>query len=147
MIFDIMGTFSDLSFVIQVMAVVLIITWLYTRTQGNSLLFGGGLVLVAYLLLNYPFILYPLFFVAFIFFVMGGQLQFVLDFGVAGILQILGFHEGDHDEARYQKLQQKMYKGIKLSEEDIQFMKRQAEVKASGEEQINKHLESSRGVF
>jgi hypothetical protein len=147
MIFDIMGTFSDLSFVIQVMAVVLIITWLYTRTQGNSLLFGGGLVLVAYLLLNYPFILYPLFFVAFIFFVMGGQLQFVLDFGVAGILQILGFHEGDHDEARYQKLQQKIYKGLKLDDDEVAFMKRQAEKKGEAEEQLNRKLGSSGGAF
>jgi|GEM_PF-3398447 hypothetical protein len=147
MLFDIMGTFSDLSFVIQVVAIVLIITWLYTRTQGNPLLFGGGIVLIAYLIFNYPWALYPIFFLAFIFFVMGGQLQFVLDFGVAGILQILGFHEGDRDEARYQKLQQKIGKGEKLSEEEILFMKKQAELRAQGEEQVRKHLESSRGVF
>jgi hypothetical protein len=151
MILDIFGTFSDLMFVVHVIAVVIIITWLYTTTRGNSFFFAAGLMIVAYLLLAYPWALYPIFVVAFVFFVMGGQLQFVLDFGVAGILQILGFHEGNSEETRYQKLQQRVYKGVKLSEEDIQFMQRHAKLQAQGEAEMSNFREredlQQRGAF
>lgn len=150
MIFNVFGTFSDIAFVVQIIAVVLIVSWLYVRVRGNALFFGGGLILLAYLLFVYPWALYPIFFVAFVFFVMGGQLQFVLDFGVAGILQILGFHEGNGDQIRYQKLQERISKGLKLSEEDIQFMKRQSDQQAQGEAQLNRELErygGGRGEF
>lgn len=129
-LFDILGFFSDIGFVIKIMALAYLIFWLYLTFRESQFLFGVAAIVASYFMLTsaIPTILLIVAFLVFV--VMGNQLQMLLLFGVFPLARFVGIElEPDRVAAmEAQKAEQAMAKaqqGMALSMEEQKLLERQ----------------------
>ena len=113
-IFDIFTFFSDIGFVIKIMALAYIIFWLYLTFRDSQMLFGLGAIIASYFMLTsaIPLIFIVVIFIVFV--VMGNQLQMLLMFGVFPVTRFFGL------ELDPQQLEQREMQQLQAAEQKLQ---------------------------
>ena len=124
---DIFSFFSDIGFVIKIMALAYIIFWLYLTFRDSQMLFGLGAIIASYFMLTsaIPLIFIVIIFIVFV--VMGNQLQMLLMFGVFPVTRFLGIELDPQyiEQKEMQQLQaaeQKLQAGQAISMEEEQLL-------------------------
>lgn len=127
--------FGELSFVIKLMVFVYMLYWLHMTIGDSTILFGISGVIAAYFILfmGIPTIVLVIIWV--FFFVLGGQLQQAIWFGLGPLLStikgrdvigpIMSGQVAEYEEQYFfQQLNKKMARGEALTEEEINFLKK-----------------------
>ncbi len=140
--------FGDLAFVIKIMVFSYVLYWLFIVFREQQLLLGLVAVIAAYFMFVHAVSVTILVLLFFVFIVMSGHFQFIIDMGVLPIMGMFGFHEAGHgqgEEMKMQEIQKKMQEGVSLSSEEIDLFKKQQEKQDRYNESAHRMLSSGFG--
>ena len=139
MAFEVFQFFTDIGFVIQIMALAYIIFWLYLTFRESQVLFGISAIIASYFMLTValPTVLVVIVFILFV--VMGNQMQMLLMFGIEPVLGFLGIHITERgkmevEQNRMMGIQKKVEQGQMLSQQEEQFLMKQQQHSAAMEQ-------------
>ena len=130
MALEIFQFFTDIGFVIQIMALAYIIFWLYLTFRESQVLFGITAIIASYFMLTValPTVLVVIVFILFV--VMGNQMQMLLMFGLFPVLSFFGIHldpnsKAQAEQTHMQELNEKITKGEMLNQQEERFLMEQ----------------------
>ena len=125
----ILDTLSDMAFVIKILTFAYLLYWLFIVFREQQMLLGIATIIAGYFMFFHQISLVLLVLFFFVFIIMSGHFQFLIDMGIMPILGFMGFQEttgahggGGIDQIRMQKIQEKVQKGLDLSNEEIDFL-------------------------
>lgn len=144
-LFSILTTLSDLSFVIKIIVFSYLLYWLFVVFREQQLLMGLMTVVAAYFMFFHAVSVTVLVLLFFVFIVMSGHFQFVIDMGLLPILGMFGFHEGSGDEAKMNEIQKKLMEGHQLSQNEIELFKANQVKQANYEKRAQQIIGGQRG--
>lgn len=127
----ILDTLSDMAFVIKILTFAYLLYWLFIVFREQQMLLGIATIIAGYFMFFHQISIVLLVLFFFVFIIMSGHFQFLIDMGIMPILGFMGFQEttgahggGGIDQIRMQKIQEKVQKGGDLSNEEIDFLQR-----------------------
>lgn len=127
-VLGILETLADMAFVIKILTFSYLLYWLFIVFREQQMLLGIATIIAAYFMFFHQISIVLLVLFFFVFIVMSGHFQFLIDMGIMPILSFLGFHETTGmygqgaDQIKMQKIQEKVQKGIDLTEEEVDFL-------------------------
>ncbi len=128
---NIFDTFNELGFVVKIMVFAYLLYWLFIVFREQQVLLGLVAIIAAYFMFFHSISLTLLVLVFFVFVVMSGHFQFLIDFGLIPILSMFGFHEAHgSEELKMQEVQKKMMEGQSLSQEEATMFRESQEKNA-----------------
>lgn len=146
--FELLGifdTFSDLAFVVKIMVFAYILYWLFVVFREQQVLLGLVAIIAAYFMFFHAISVTILVLLFFVFIIMSGHFQFIIDMGVLPILGMFGFHEGaGGEQVKMQEIEKKLMEGHSLSAEETDLF-RQSQEKQNRYQESAHRLLSSRG--
>ncbi len=141
----ILGTLADLSFVIKILVFSYVLYWLFIVFREQQIMLGLVAVIAAYFMFFHAVSLTILVLLFFVFIVMSGHFQFIIDMGVLPILGMFGFHEGQGGEAKMNEIQKKLMEGEQLSSNEIELFKENQHKQEAYNERASKILNRGYG--
>ncbi len=136
-ILGLFDAFADLAFVIKIMVFCYILYWLFIVFREQQIVLGLVAVIAAYFMFVHAVSITILVLLFFVFIVMSGHFQFIIDMGILPIMGMFGFHEGGQgqgEEMKMQQIQKKMQEGDSLNSEETDLFHKQQEKQRRYEE-------------
>ncbi len=138
---SIFTTLTDLAFVIKILVFSYLLYWLFIVFREQQVLLGIVTLIAAYFMFFHAVSITILVLLFFVFIVMSGHFQFIIDMGILPILAMFGFHESG-EEAKLGAIQKKLMEGEQLSAEEVEVFKRNQHKQASYEQRAQELLSS-----
>ncbi len=142
----ILQTVSDLGLVIKIMVFAYLLYWLFIVFREQQMLLGLATIIAAYFMFFHQLSVIVLVLLFFVFIVMSGHFQFIIDMGIVPILGFLGFRESHgamEEQVKMEEIQKKLMEGVTLSPEETDAFRKSQEKQTRYEERARQVLSSS----
>ncbi len=137
---SVFSTIADLGFVVKILVFSYILYWLFVVFREQQVILGLVAVIAAYFMLFHAISITVLVLLFFVFIVMSGHFQFIIDMGILPILGMFGLHEGQAEDAQMTLIQKKLMDGQQLTNDEIEKFKAHQHKQANYEQRANQLL-------
>lgn len=145
-IFGIAQTLSDLGLVVKILVFCYLLYWLFITFREQQLVLGIATIIAAYFMFFHAVSVTVLVLLFFVFIVMSGHFQFIIDMGLVPILGFFGFKEAHGpmaEQMEMEEINKKLMEGVTLSSEETEKFRNAQHKQHQYEERAQNILQGS----